>query len=232
MATVYQFPFSRSGRRVPGFGTGILLALLPLTAAYSQTELASGLEDCAALSADAERLACYDRLQRGARQADDGSNDTLPPDASAAPAQTTTPAERIEPDTGSAQTAEPAGEPPRRPFWRRLRDRVARQAVETTDADDSPAEAGSPTAQTDEAAAVDEAVADEGIEVTVVDVRRNLSGLAVFRTENNGAWVQISTRDRSYPGTPFTARITGGLMGARFLTPDSGGIAVRVRGPE
>ncbi len=245
MATVYQFPFSRSGRHAPRIGLGILLALLPLTAAYSQAELASGLEDCAALSADAERLACYDRLQRGARQADDGSDDippadaaavpaqtTIPAERAAAPARTTTPNERIEPDTGSAQTAEPAGEPPRRPFWRRLRDRVARQAVETTDPDDSPAEAGAPSAQADEAAAVDEAVADEGIDVTVVDVRRNLSGLAVFRTENNGAWVQISTRDRSYPGTPFTARITGGLMGARFLTPDSGGIAVRVRAAE
>lgn len=232
MATVYQFPFSRSGRQVPGGGLGILLALMPLTAAYAQEELASGLEDCAALSADAERLACYDRLQRGARQADDGSNDTLPPDAAAAPAQTTTPAERIDPDTGSVQTAEPAEEPPRRPFWRRLRDRLARQGGETTDTDDSPAEAASPTAQTSEAAVVDESVADDGIEVTVVDVRRNLSGLAVFLTENNGTWVQISTRERSYPGTPFTARITGGLMGGRFLTPDSGGIAVRVRGPE
>ncbi len=258
MATVYQFPFSRSGRHAPGIGLAILLALISLTAAYPQEELASGLDDCAALSADAERLVCYDRLQRGVRQADGGSNDIPPADAAAVPAQTTIPAERaaapartttpaeraaapartttpnerIEPDTGSAQTAEPAGEPPRRPFWRRLRDRVGRQAVETTDTDDSSAEAGAPSAQADEAAAVDEAVADEGIEVTVVDVRRNLSGLAVFRTENNGAWVQISTRDRSYPGTPFTARITGGLMGARFLTPDSGGIAVRVRAAE
>ena len=232
MATVYQFPFSRSGRHVPGIGLGLLLALMPLTPAHPQGELASGLEDCAALSADAERLACYDRLQRGAPQADDGSIDIPSSDAAAAPAQTTTPAERIEPDTESVQTAEPAEEPPRRPFWRRLRDRVARRAAETTETDDSPAEAGSPTAQTDEAAAVDEAVSDDGIEVTVVDVRRNLSGFAVFLTENNGTWVQISTRERSYPGTPFTARITGGLMGGRFLTPDSGGIAVRVRGPE
>lgn len=258
MATVYPFPLSRSGRHAPRIGLGILLALLPLTAAYSQAELASGLEDCAALSADAERLACYDRLQRGARQADDGSDDIHPADAAAVPAQTTIPAERaaapartttpaeraatpsrtatpneqIEPDTGSVQTAEPAEEPPRRSLWRRLRDRAARRAAETTDTDDSPPEAGSPTAQADEAAAVDEAVSDDGIEVTVVDVRRNLSGFAVFLTENNGAWVQISTRDRSYPGTPFTARITGGLMGARFLTPDSGGIAVRVRAAE
>lgn len=232
MATVYQFPYSRSGRHVPGIGLWLLLALIPPTAAYPQEELASGLEACAALSADAERLACYDRLQRGAPQADDGSKDTPPPDASAAPAQTTTPAERIEPDAESVRTAEPAEEPARRSFWRRLRDRVARRAAETTDTDDSPAEAGSPTAQTDEAAAVDESVADERIEVTVVDVRRNLSGLAVFLTENNGTWVQISTRDRSYPGTPFTARITGGLMGGRFLTPESGGIAVRVRGLE
>lgn len=213
-------------------GLGLLFALIPLSAVHSQPELATRLEECSALSADAERLACYDRLQRGARQADDGSDDTLPPDAAAAAAQTTTPAERIDPDTGSVQTAEPAEEPPRRSFWRRLRDRVARRAVETTDADGSPAEAASPTAQPGVAVEVDESVADDGIEVTVVDVRRNLSGLAVFLTENNGTWVQISTRERSYPGTPFAARITGGLMGGRFLTPDSGGIAVRVRGPE
>lgn len=258
MATDYQFPFSRSGRHVPGIGLSFLLALIPPTAAYPQDELASGLEDCAAVSADAERLACYDRLQRGAPQADGDSSDIPPADAAAAPARTTipaeraaapartttpaeraaapartaTPAERIEPDTGSVQTAEPAEEPPRRPFLRRLRDRLARQGEATTDTDDSPAADASPTTQTDEAAAVDEAVADDGIEVTVVGVRRNLSGLAVFLTENNGTWVQISTRDRSYPGTPFTARITGGLMGGRFLTPESGGIAVRVRGPE
>ena len=258
MATVYPFPLSRSGRHQPNIGLGILLALVPLTAAYTQEELASGLEDCAALSADAERLACYDRLQRGARQADGDSNDIPPADAATVPAQTTipaeraaapartttpaeraaapartaTPAERIEPDTGSVQTAEPAEERPRRPFWRRLRDRLARQGVGTTDTDDSPAVDASPTTQTDEAAAVDDAVSDDGIGVTVVDVRRNLSGFAVFLTENNGTWVQISTRERSYPGTPFTARITGGLMGGRFLTPDSGGIAVRVRGPE
>ena len=284
MATVYPFPLSPSGRHLPNIGLGILLALVPLTAAYTQEELASGLEDCAALSADAERLACYDRLQRGARQADGDSNDIPPADAATVPAQTTipaeraaapartttpaerpaapartttpaeraaapartttpaeraaapartaTPAERIEPDTGSVQTAEPAEERPRRPFWRRLRDRLARQGVGTTDTDDSPAVDASPTTQTDEAAAVDDAVSDDGIGVTVVDVRRNLSGFAVFLTENNGTWVQISTRERSYPGTPFTARITGGLMGGRFLTPDSGGIAVRVRGPE
>ncbi len=258
MATVYPFPLSRSGRHMPGVGLGILLALVPLTAAYPQEELASGLEECVAVSADAERLACYDSLQRDAPQADGDSSDIPPADAAAVPARTTipaeraaaparttttaeraaapsritTPAERIEPDTGSVQTAEPAEEPPRRSLWRRLRDRAARRAAETTDTDDSPPEAVSPTAQTDEAAAVDESVANDGIEVTVVDVRRNLSGLAVFLTENNGAWVQISTRDRSYPGTPFTARITGGLMGARFLTPDNGGIAVRVRGPE
>ena len=232
MATVSQSRFGQSGLYVPVVGLGVLLALIPLTAAHPQAGLASGLEECAALSSDAERLACYDRLQRDTQQAAVGSSDMVQADGAAAPVETTTAAKQIDSDSGAEQTAEPAAEPPRRPFWRRLRDRVARRAVETTDSSDSPAEAVAPIARPDEEAAVDEAVSDDGIEVTVVDIRRNLSGLAIFSTEKNGTWVQTSTRDRAYPDTPFSARIAGGLMGGRFLTPESGGIAIRVRGPD
>ena len=241
----------------------MVLALIPLTAAYAQDELASGLEECAALSADTERLACYDRLQRGAPQADDGRSDARPADAiieadvtETTASETTaseTSAERIdagaqvepapEPqitesiaersDSGAQvfQAAEPAEEASRRPFWRRLRDRIARRGADTDESIDERAASGVSATRPDEAQ-TNETRPDDGIEVMVVDVRRNLSGLAVFRTEDNGTWVQISTRDRAYPETPFSARITGGLMGGRFLMPESGGIAVRVRGPD
>ncbi len=273
MATVYQSPLSRSDRHVPGIGLGMVLALMPLTAAYAQDELASGLEECAALSADAERLACYDRLQRGAPQAEDERSEASPANAiieadvtettasetteiETAEIETTaieTNAERndagapVEPapepqvtestadrnDAGEqvVQSTEPAEEASRRPFWRRLRDRIARRGADTDESIDEQAASEVSATRPDEAQ-TNETRPDDGIEVMVVDVRRNLSGLAVFRTEDNGTWVQISTRDRAYPETPFGARITGGLMGGRFLMPESGGIAVRVRGPD
>ncbi len=283
MATVYQSPLSRSDRHVPGIGLGMVLALMPLTAAYAQDELARGLEECAALSADAERLACYDRLQRGAPQADDEpseagpANATIEADVSETTAIETTASETIATETTASETiatetapiettaerndagaqvepaaepqvtesiadrsdspeqvvqsAEPAEEASRRPFWRRLRDRIARRGADTDESIDDRA-ASEVSATRPDAAQTNETRSDDGIEVTVVDVRRNLSGLAVFLTEDNGTWVQISTRDRTYPETPFSARISGGLMGGRFLTPQSGGIAVRVRGPD
>lgn len=293
MATVYQSSLGHSDRHVAGIGLLIVLAQIPLTEAYAQDELASGLEECAALSADAERLACYDRLQRGAPQADDEPSEASPANAiieadvtettstETTSSETTstettaseitaseitasetteiettaseTAAERndagaqVEPtpepqaiesianrnDSGEqvVQSAEPAEESSRRPFWRRLRDRIARRGEDTDESIDEQAASGVSATRPDEAQ-TNEPRPDDGIEVTVVDVRRNLSGLAVFLTEDNDTWVQISTRDRTYPETPFTARITGGLMGGRFLTPESGGIAVRVRGPD
>lgn len=245
MATVIHLAFSHSGRHIPGVGLGMLLALAPLTATYAQEELAGGLDECAALSADAERLACFDRLQRGAEQPDDERSEVDQSDADTAAelpeaeptaeriddgveiVQAAEPAEPAEP----AETAETAEETSRRPFWRRLRDRLARRGADTVDSSDSETVARSADTEPDEQP-VNEPPADDAIEVTVVDVRRNLSGFAVFLTEDNGTWVQISTRDRTYPETPFSARITGGLMGGRFLTPESGGIAVRVRGPD
>ncbi len=251
----------------------MVLALIPLTAAYAQDELASGLEKCAALSADAERLACYDRLQRGAPQADDESSEANPANAiieadmTETTASETTSSETITTETTASETtaerndagaaiepapepqvtestaersdsgeqvlrsAEPAEESSRRPFWRRLRDRIARRGADTDESIDEQAASEVSATRPDEVR-TNETRPDDGIEVTVVDVRRNLSGLAVFLTEDNGTWVQISTRDRAYPETPFSARITGGLMGGRFLTPESGGIAVRVRGPD
>lgn len=260
MATVSQSLFTSLGLHLPLSGVGILLALTPLTAAYPQQELASGLGECAALSADAERLACYDRLQRGAQPTGEERSDASPADTIVDTAVIETDA--IEPtaarnDAGAevesaaelpiaedvtersdspaevVQSAERAEETSRRPFWRRLRDRIARRTADTADSTDSDdgTEARSADTRLNEEPANDPP-ADDVVEVTVVDVRRNLSGLAVFLTEDNGTWVQISTRDRAYPDTPFRARITGGLMRGRFLTPETGGIAVRVRGPD
>ena len=273
MATVYQSRLIRSDRHVPGIGLGMVLALIPLTAAYAQDELASGLEECAALSADAERLACYDRLQLGAPQANDERSDARPADAiieadvsettaiettasetiatetvaiettaerndagaqvepAGEPQVTESSAERSDSPEQALQSAEPAEEASRRPFWRRLRDRIARRGADSDESIDEQA-ASEVSATRPDAVQTNETRPDDGIEVTIVDVRRNLSGLAVFRTEDNGTWVQISTRDRTYPETPFSARISGGLMGGRFLMPESGGIAVRVRGPD
>ena len=209
----------------------MLLALFPMTAAYPQEELATGLDECAAMSADAERLACYDNLQRGAEEPDDDQGEVVESDAAAELTEPEPAEERINVGVEGERAAEPVEEESRRPFWRRLRDRVSRRAADTADSTESETAAGSASTRPDEAP-VNEPPADDAIEVVVVDVRRNLSGLAVFLTEDNGTWVQISTRDRAYPAPPFSARITGGLMGGRFLTPESGGIAVRVRGPD
>lgn len=253
MAIDGQTPFRHAGRNFPMVALAFLLVLAPLTAAYPQVEVTRGLEECAALSADAERLACYDGLQRGARPSDDERSEASPAEAIIDTDVTESTAERIDPgvevepaaelpiaDSTAernesaaevAQSAEPAEETSRRPFWRRLRDRIASRGADTADSsvDQTASEV---TATRPDEIQDNETRANDGIEVTVVDVRRNLSGLAVFLTENNGTWVQISTRDRAYPDTPFRARITDGLMRGRFLTPETGGIAVRVRGPD
>ena len=258
MATVNPSRFGHFGFHLPIVQVWILLALMPLSAAYPQAELASGLEECAALGADAERLACYDRLQRGEQQADDERSDAGQADVVTETVVTETDATEVateRTDTGAqvepaaefpitdtiaersgsaaddARSAEPAEESSRRPFLRRLRDRLAGRGADRADSNNDRTASEATATRPDETQA-SETPAGDDIEVTVVDLRRNLSGLAVFLTEDNGTWVQISTRDRTYPDTPFSARITGGLMGGRFLTPESGGIAVRVRGPD
>lgn len=230
MATVSQSLRDDSGFHMFVCGLGLLFALIPLNAVHSQPELATRIEECSALSADADRLACYDKLPSGAPQAGEEPNEPPRTEAAVEPGEAAGPGADLDAGAAAEQAAEPERETRRWQLLRRLRERAARSADEA-DPGELSVSAGSPGAGTDEPPA-DEAQSGDGFEVTIVEVHRNLSGLAVFLTEDNGVWAQISTRNRAYPATPFTARISGGLMGGRFLTPASGGMAVRVRGPD
>lgn len=64
--------------------------------------------------------------------------------------------------------------------------------------------------------------------VTVVDVQENLSGLAVFTTDDGRVFVQTSTRPARHGATPFRARVEPARFGSFFLSPEDVRQRVRV----
>jgi hypothetical protein len=62
---------------------------------------------------------------------------------------------------------------------------------------------------------------EQGFWITVVDVRENLSGLAVFTTDDGRVFVQTSTRPARYGDTPFRARVEPAKFGSYFLRPEN-----------
>ena len=238
---------------------GIALAAL-LTPVLAQTDIADRLEECGTLQADAARLACYDGLRdgdAGAQDQDDEPQDEPTPfqvtpvaDAEGSPeadgdtdAQDQDGEPQDEPtpfqvtpvaDAESSPEAErhpPQTDPAASPDDTLEADRPPR-TVDSPEAEAAPAVVPAPSSRD---AAVDRRrsrpPAEESVDITVVEVRRNLSGLAVFVTADDGIWVQISMRNRRYPRTPFIARVERASMNSHFLVPVDGGIAVRVRRP-
>ena len=204
---------------------GIALAAL-LTPVLAQTDIADRLEECGTLQADAARLACYDGLRDGdaGAQDQDGEPQDEPTPFQVTPvadAEGSPEAERHPPQTDPAASPDDTLEADRPP-----------RTVDSPEAEAAPAVVPAPSSRD---AAVDgrrsRPPAEESVDITVVEVRRNLSGLAVFVTADDGIWVQISMRNRRYPRTPFIARVERASMNSHFLVPVDGGIAVRVRRP-
>ena len=169
--------------------------------ALAQSDVASALERCAEMRVDSERLACFDRLTG------------IEPDASSA-------------DEGGETGAMPPAE-------------VAGAAVVGATPQSRPPEPARPVAARAEEAATaarDVQAQPEPLEerdvpetVTVVAMRKNLSGFTVFETETAEQWVQTDLTNRRYPPTPFSARVESAFLHGYFLRVEDGGIRIRVR---
>ena len=69
----------------------------------------------------------------------------------------------------------------------------------------------------------------DSIHVVVVSVDNNAYGKLIFTTESGQVWRQTDQNRRRYRQIPFDAEIRKGAVGSFFLTPLSGGAAVRVK---
>lgn len=185
-------------------GAITLLALAGVTSsipAFAQPDILLRLEQCGELTDDSERLACYDRLT------------VIENETSAAGH-----VELDAPPPTSAAVSNEAGDP-----------------VAVVDAA-TPAEsvvpqvpANAPAVSEEETVSMAVTEGDEPELISVVSVRRNLSGLAVFETADGELWVQTDVSSRRYPPVPFAARIERALLRGHFLRVQDRGFRVRVR---
>ena len=166
--------------------------------AFAQSDVRTPLQQCAELTDDAERLACFDRLTAIAAESD-AAEDGEP---GAAPVSSTVATEAVEPVEAAASTTPADAEAPRIPV----------------------SESSSP----EESQAVESATDDDDAEViTVVSLHRNLSGFAVFETAEGERWIQTDLTNRRYPPTPFTARVERAFLHGYFLRIEDGRIRIR-----
>lgn len=169
--------------------------------ASGQSDILSRLETCAVLEIESERLACYDGLQVVETESDSAAVSR----SGAPPLPPTTSAEVIEeaPETASAAPADVS---------------APRQAPEPV-----------PAPREDEQVTESAPASDSLESFTVVSMRRNLSGFAVFETEHGDLWIQTDISNRRYPPTPFAARIEPAFLRGNFLRVEESGFRIRVR---
>lgn len=166
--------------------------------AFAQSDVRTPLQQCAELTDDAERLACFDRLTAIAAESDAAENG----EPGSAPVSSTVATEAAEPVESAASPAPADAEAPRIPV----------------------SESSSPK----ESQAVESATDDDDTEViTVVSLHRNLSGFAVFETAEGERWIQTDLTNRRYPPTPFTARVERAFLHGYFLRIEDGRIRIR-----
>ena len=181
-----------------------LLALAGATSsipAFAQSDILSQLVQCGELPDDLERLACYDRLT--VVESGTGAAGNVESDAL--------------PPT-SAAVSDEASEPAAVVDAAAQAEAVAPQAPATA-----------PAVREEEPVSMAVTEGDDPEVISVVSVRRNLSGLAVFETANGELWVQTDISSRRYPPVPFAARIERALLRGYFLRVQDGGFRVRVR---
>lgn len=186
--------------------TAIALLALPglmsSIPAFAQSDILLQLEQCGELPNDSERLACYDRLtviESETNAAENVESDAPPPPTSA---------------TLSNEASEPLA--------------IAGSAApEDTDVPRTATAAAALREEEPVSTSVTES--DDPELISVVSVRRNLSGLAVFETADGELWVQTDISSRRYPPVPFAARIERALLRGYFLRVQDGGFRVRVR---
>ena len=185
-------------------GAITLLALAVVTLsipAFAQSDILLQLEQCGELPDDSERLACYDRL-------------TV-----------------IESETSAAGNVESDAPPPTSATVSNEADEPAAVVDAAAPADAVVPEVPATTAAVGEEETVSMAVTEGDYPelISVVSVRRNLSGLTVFETADGELWVQTDVSSRRYPPVPFAARIERALLRGYFLRVRDRGFRVRAR---
>ena len=195
-----------------------LLALPGLTSsipAFAQSDILLQLEQCGKLPNDSERLACYDRLTVVASETNTAGN----VESDAPPPTSTTISNQASELLAIADSAAPeAGDPAAV---------VGSAAPKHTDVPQTAAAA--PALHDEEPVSTAVTESEDPELISVVSVRRNLSGLAVFETADGELWVQTDISDRRYPPVPFAARIERARLRGNFLRVQDGGFRVRVR---
>jgi len=199
-------------------GAIALLALAGMTSsvpAFAQSDILLQLEQCGELPDDSKRLACYDRLTviESETSATGNVESDAPPPTSAIISN-----EASEPLTIAGSATPEAGD---------FAAVVGSAAPEETDAPEGATAA--PASREEEPVSAGITEGDNPELISVVSVRRNLSGLAVFETADGELWIQTDISNRRYPPVPFAARIERALLRGYFLRVQDRGFRVRVR---
>jgi hypothetical protein len=176
----------------------LVVLALPSSKLHAQNSASA----CAGIVSDAERLACYDRAQRGApagvSSPQTGAAESPPPATTSGSANATS-AQAAAPATAAAPTAPAIG----------------------TNAAPATASAA-PATSTNAAPAI--------VPIVVVATRTLPGRPTEFTTETGQVWVQTDAQRASVPATPFNAEIRPGVIGSTFLVPaDRRAIRVRLR---
>jgi hypothetical protein len=181
--------------------TLVLLALIglavPLRAALAQQDLAAA-RDCTKISADALRLACYDRVLRA------GPTDGATPAAVQSGARQ---------NGESARAGRTASTPPE-------------HDVSSPPTIEIPSPHKAPPADARRADTADKS-GDLEVNVVDVLRRAQLVD-ASFVTDDGQVWRQTDGRRVRLPDPPFRAVISSGAFGSHFLSPVGESISVRV----
>lgn len=178
---------------------------------------ADDARECAGIASDALRLACYDRVFRGAPAGARASS-------LAASAVSGAAGESLRNDTANAvaessgsdaaSPASPATGPARTPS------EVRSVAIQPALADSLP--------ESRAAARAAAASEPQSMPIVVVEMRAR-QGNRIFTTQTGEVWVQTDSRRTYLPDPPFPATIEPGALSSFFLVPTDRGGSVRVR---
>lgn len=161
----------------------------------------SAARSCARIAADAERLACYDRLFRAARPSHAQRKHGEPSPESSAGSRAASSA-GAEPSAPPKSASAPAA---RREALAARKTQAHAKAAKAADGHSG------------------------GREVTVVRIRRiRQTAEAFFVTDDGHVWRQTDQRQTVFPKPPFRAVISGGFLGSHFLSPVGGRVSVHV----
>lgn len=189
--------------------SALLLGALLLKTAWAAAPAASGIEACAQISDDKERLACFDReaaLQKKGRQ-------TGLPEVTAPPAQPAVTAPAASPAV-TAPTAQPAVTAPTAPPVVSAPTQSAPNLSPEQRMGLTPGKILKLQGATGHGALKE-------LTAKIQGVSTNASGRGVFTLDNGQIWRQVEPDPHFTVGPGDAVRITAGLLGSFFMSSGS-----------